>query len=91
MKKTRTRSVAYSIYLRQYPEYVTFTTPDEVKLPVPSPVYLAIHAACAQVAHMSGATKYIDKLDRDIEDGTNLDPNGASAEMLEHALIRLQA
>lgn len=40
---------------------------------------------------MSGATKYIDKLDRDIEDGTNLDPNGASAEMLEHALIRLQA
>jgi len=35
---------------------VTFTTPDLVNLPLPSPTYLAIHAACAKVAHLSGAT-----------------------------------
>lgn len=43
--------------LRGYPEYVTFTTPDTVNLPVPSPTYLAIHAACAKVAHLSGADR----------------------------------
>jgi hypothetical protein len=51
------------IYIRQCPEYVAFTTPDEVQLPVPSPVYLAIH-----VALMSGATKCIERLNRDMED-----------------------
>jgi len=77
--------------LRDYPEYVTFTTPDPVKLPVPSPTYLAIHAACAKVAHFSGAAECIDKFYGDMEDGTILDPNGASAEMLEHAIFELQA
>ena len=80
-----------SYILRDYPEYVTFTTPDPVKLPVPSPTYLAIHAACAKVAHMSGAAEYIDKFYRDMEDGMILNPNGASAEMLEHAIFELQA
>jgi len=77
--------------LRDYPEYVTFTTPDPVKLPVPSPVYLAIHAACAKVAHLSGAAECLDKFYQDMEDGTGLDPNGTSAEMLEHAIFELQA
>ncbi|RDB30147.1 hypothetical protein Hypma_012344 [Hypsizygus marmoreus] len=34
---------------------VVFTTPDRDKYPPPSPDYLAIHAACARVAHLSGA------------------------------------
>jgi len=77
--------------LRDYPEYVTFMTTDPVKLPVPSPTYLAIHAAYAKVAHLSGASECIDKFYRDMEDGMTLDPNGASAEMLEHAIFELQA
>ncbi|KAF8968556.1 hypothetical protein BDZ97DRAFT_1799021 [Flammula alnicola] len=77
--------------LRGYPEYVTFTTPDQVKLPVPSPIYLAIHAACAKIAHLSGAAECIDKFYQDMEDSTTLNPNGASAGTLEHAIFELQA
>jgi len=76
-----------SYILRDYPEYVTFTTPDPVKLPVPSPTYLAIHAACAKVAHLSGVAKCINELYRDMEDGTTLDPDSTSAEMLEYAIL----
>ncbi|KAF8900272.1 hypothetical protein CPB84DRAFT_1815431 [Gymnopilus junonius] len=78
-------------FLRSYPEFVTFTTSDPEKLPVPSPTYLAIHAACAKVAHLSGAAACIDQFYRDMEDGKTLDPNGASASMLEHAIFELQA
>ena len=77
--------------LNGYPEYVTFKTPDTVKFPVPSAVYLSIHAACAKVAHLSGAGACIDKFYRDMDDSTTLDPNGVSAEMLEHAIFELQA
>jgi len=77
--------------LRDCLHHVTFTTPDPVKLPVPSPTYLSIHAACAKVAHLSGAAECIDKFYRDMEDGMTLDPNGASAAMLEHAIFGLQA
>lgn len=76
--------------LRDYPEYVTFTTPDPVNLPVPSPTYLAIHAACAKVAHLSGAAERIDEYHRDMEDRKVLDPNGSSANTLEHAMFKLQ-
>ncbi|KDR83077.1 hypothetical protein GALMADRAFT_221057 [Galerina marginata CBS 339.88] len=75
---------------RQYPEFVTFTTPDSLRFPVPSPTYLAIHAACAKVAHLSGAVACIDELDRDLDDSTTLDPNGASGELLDHAIAKLQ-
>ena len=36
-------------FLREYQEYVTFTTPDPVKYPVPSRTYLDIHAAGAKL------------------------------------------
>ena len=77
--------------LRPYPEFVTFTTPDQDKLPVPFPSYLAIHAACARVAHLSGAAKCIDKLYRDMDKSQILAPDWASASMLEHAIFELQA
>ncbi|KAF9486011.1 hypothetical protein BDN70DRAFT_889725 [Pholiota conissans] len=52
--------------------YVTFKSPDPKKLPVPSPTYLGIHAACAKVGYKSGASKYIDEVarqkDQDDED-----------------------
>ena len=77
-------------HLRSYPEYVTFTTPDRVKFPLPSPTYLAIHAACAKVAHLSGAAECIDKFYRDMEDGKTLNSDGASASILEEAIRGLQ-
>ena len=46
------------------PEYVVFTT-EQQELPLPSPRYLEIHAACCRVAHMSGAADYYRDLDGD--------------------------
>ena len=65
---------------------VTFTTSDPVKLPVPSPSYLELHAACCRVANLSGAGKYIDKVLRDMEDIQVLSQDGTSAEVLRYAL-----
>ena len=39
---------------------VTFTTTDP-ELPLPSPHLLALHAACAKVAQLSGASEFIDR------------------------------
>jgi hypothetical protein len=78
------------LYIRDYPEYITFTTPDPVKYPVPSRTYLGIHAACAKVTHLSGAGEYIDKFYRDMEDRQTLDPDGGSADMLGHAIFGLE-
>ena len=47
---------------------VTFTTPDPVKLPVPSRRYLRLHATAAQVAHLSGAGECVDRILRDLAD-----------------------
>ena len=76
--------------LRAYPQYVTFTTPDPVQFPLPSPAYLAIQAACAKVAHLSGAAESIDKFYQDMEDGKTLSSDGASAGILEEAIRGLQ-
>ena len=65
---------------------VTFTPLDPVKLPVPSPSYLELHAACCRVANLSGAGEYIDKILRDMEDIQVLSQDGTSAEVLRYAL-----
>ena len=49
------------------PARVTFTTADPVKLPLPSSDLLASLAACAQVAHLSGAGEYVDRILEDME------------------------
>ncbi|GBE80265.1 hypothetical protein SCP_0214820 [Sparassis crispa] len=69
------------------PKHVTFTTTDPELLPVPSPDYLALHAACAKVAHLSGAAKYIDKVLEDLEEMPVLSEDGSSARLLEDALL----
>jgi hypothetical protein len=65
-----------------------FSSAEPENLPVPSPIYLAIHAACAKVARLilSEAAKRMDKIDRDMAESKTLDPGGSSAAMLEHAL-----
>jgi len=75
--------------LPHYKTTVTFTTPDLQNLPLPSPEYLKIHAACARVAHLSGAGEHIDQVLRELEDTKVLSKDGASAEALEHALLPL--
>ena len=47
---------------------MTFTTPDPVKLPLPSPSYLELHAACCKVANLSGADEYVETILREMED-----------------------
>ncbi|RPD56816.1 hypothetical protein L227DRAFT_595003 [Lentinus tigrinus ALCF2SS1-6] len=69
------------------PQQVTFTSRYDI--PLPSPRYLRIHAACCRIAHLSGAAEYIDKIYRDEEDLPVLAPDGASAPVLEHFLQRL--
>jgi hypothetical protein len=69
---------------------MTFTTPDPEKLPLPSQKYLEIHAACARVAHLSGADEHIDKVLRELEHTQVLSKDGTSAEALEHALLLSQ-
>lgn len=42
--------------------FVTFTFTHPETLPLPNLTYLRIHAACCTLAHMSGATRYLDLL-----------------------------
>jgi hypothetical protein len=79
-------------------EQATFSVPDDViqecetkgKLipDLPDPDLIALHAACARVAHMSGAAEYFDMLERDAEETTVLASNGSSAYLL-HGLLSL--
>ncbi|CCL99836.1 uncharacterized protein FIBRA_01860 [Fibroporia radiculosa] len=66
---------------------VVFKTPDPEKLPLPLQLYLNIHAACCRVANLSGASKYIDNVMRELEYASVLSNDGGSAELLEHALL----
>ncbi|KAI5987633.1 hypothetical protein EDD15DRAFT_2371994 [Pisolithus albus] len=67
--------------------YVTFTTPDAEKYPLPNSTYLAIHAACAKVAHLSGAAEHIEEVLRDMEDTRVLARDGGSSEVLYTAML----
>ncbi|KAK0451949.1 hypothetical protein EV421DRAFT_1703360 [Armillaria borealis] len=82
-----TRSAHAMLYISiQCPPKITFTTTDPANYPVPSPRYLAIHAACALVSHLSGAGEYIDKMEREREFTTVLASDGGSAPLLERLL-----
>ncbi|KAF8274683.1 hypothetical protein EI94DRAFT_1712881 [Lactarius quietus] len=72
-------------------DQVTFTTPDPVKLPLPSPDLLALHATCAQIADLSGAGEYVDQILDDMEKIDVLEHNGTSSEVLHHALMTLNS
>ncbi|KAK0447046.1 hypothetical protein EV421DRAFT_1928441, partial [Armillaria borealis] len=76
----------HALYINQCPPKITFTTTDPANYPVPSPRYLAIHAACALVSHLSGTGEYIDKMEREREFTTVLASDGGSAPLLERLL-----
>ncbi|RXW12256.1 hypothetical protein EST38_g13596 [Candolleomyces aberdarensis] len=65
---------------------VKFTTPNPEKLPVPSPDYLALHAAYAKVACPSGAADYIETVLKDAKELPVLAADGSSGDALTHLL-----
>ncbi|CCM02473.1 uncharacterized protein FIBRA_04573 [Fibroporia radiculosa] len=77
----------FSLSVLKLPEEVTFTTPDDINLPLPSRTLLALHAACAKVAHLSGAGEYTERIDREAEYIRVLANDGSSGEMLNNALF----
>ncbi|KAL1943932.1 hypothetical protein VTO73DRAFT_3750 [Trametes versicolor] len=66
---------------------VDFTTPDPVTLPLPDARYLRTHAACARVAHLSGAAECIAKILHEEEITRVLASDGGSSELLNHVLV----
>jgi len=75
------------VFLAGYPPVVNFVA--HVDLPLPDPRYLALHAACARVAHLSGAAEYIDDVNRDIDTTLVLAKDGSSARLLAEAMSRI--
>lgn len=65
---------------------MTFTTPDPINLHLPSSELLALHAACAQAAHLSGAGEYVDQVLKDMEEIGVLARDGTSSDVLYHAI-----
>jgi hypothetical protein len=78
---------ADSMFLFGRPEFVTFSTPDPKTLPLPKPAYLHIHAKCAKIAHLSGASEYIEKVLRDLEEICVLAEDGGSSQLLHEAIL----
>lgn len=74
-------------FLVNLPATVTFTS-TRAHLPLPDPRYLALHAACAKVAFLSGAGEYIETVDRDIYTTKVLANDGSSMNLLEAAMTR---
>ena len=70
------------------PATVTFI--GAAGLPLPDPRYLALHAACAKIAHLSGAGAYIDAFDRDMETTQVLAKDGSSAMFLAEAMSHIR-
>jgi len=67
---------------------VHFQSPDPKLLPLPDPRYLALHAACARVAHFSGVSEYFRKVSDDMKQVDVLAAGGDSVEALYHAIMR---
>ncbi|KAG5722831.1 hypothetical protein E4T56_gene3973, partial [Termitomyces sp. T112] len=57
------------------------------QLKLPDPVLIAIRAACARVANLSGAAEQIDRILRDKEDMPVLANDGSMAELLSSCLL----
>ncbi|ESK81357.1 hypothetical protein Moror_16697 [Moniliophthora roreri MCA 2997] len=55
--------------------------------PLPDPQILAIHATCARVAQMSGAAKYMDEYDQELDNSTVLAADGSSAAFFNQLLL----
>ncbi|KZP22999.1 hypothetical protein FIBSPDRAFT_823867 [Athelia psychrophila] len=75
------------IYIADVQNPIALSTNHDI--PAPDPRYLKLHAACAQVAHLSGAAKYIDDILRDMEELGVLEKDGSSSDLLYFKLSLL--
>ncbi|CAE6458116.1 hypothetical protein ACGC1H_006836 [Rhizoctonia solani] len=75
----------YEGFFPDIPPTVTLTT--DTGLPLPDRRYLALHATCAKVVHMSGAAELIDSILRDREKVKVLSQDGSSADLLDRLLL----
>lgn len=65
---------------------ITLSSSDPDSLPPPSSKFLALHAFCAKVANLSGARDVLDGLDKELDGAEVLATDGASSEVLNHAI-----
>jgi hypothetical protein len=71
------------------PDTVKFVSSQPELLPLPDPRLLKIHAACAEVAYLSGAAEYIDEVIDGMDEGaTNVLAEDGSSYALEIAFAR---
>lgn len=68
------------------PDTITLMSAFPDQLPLPDRRYLALHAACAKVIHMSGASDYINEILNKLEHAQVLSEDGSSVELLESLL-----
>ncbi|KAA1470023.1 hypothetical protein DENSPDRAFT_667668 [Dentipellis sp. KUC8613] len=78
------RTVSPCYLVPPLPPQICFVAQN--KLPLPCPKYLAIHAACCRIAHMSGATEYVGRVYREEEKLGVLATEGNSAYVLDMLL-----
>ncbi|KAH8930256.1 hypothetical protein BT69DRAFT_1275674 [Atractiella rhizophila] len=71
------------------PRQVRLTTQD-AQLDLPNPKYLALHAACSRVAHLSGAADHLDRMDSDRDHPSLVCLSGELTDILAARLYDLQ-
>lgn len=57
---------------------------------LPNPALIALRAACARVAHISGAVKLFDQIFRDREETRYMADDGSTADLLTSLLLQIQ-
>jgi hypothetical protein len=88
-KNTYTIKASNPIYLRGCQANPITLTSQHPDLLLPNPTYFKIHAACCKVAHLSGATEYIENTLNNLEDIGVLSQGGSAAHVLMFALQSL--
>ena len=76
-------------YSRTSVTFRAYTLPGGKEIEPPSPQLIALHAACAKIAHMSGAAEHLEETFRDTEPLPVMTAPNASNELV-HALKKVQ-
>ena len=76
-------------YFRTPVTFQTYTLPNGKEIEPPSPQLIALHAACAKIAHMSGAAEHLEETFRDTEPIPVMTAPNAADELV-HALKKVQ-
>ena len=69
-------------------QFVRFSTPGPIHLPVSACDLLALHTTCCKIAHLSDAAEYIDEIYRDADELGVLSSNGTSGDILSYMLFQ---